>query len=315
MKHELEFPISFEWERQRDKPTMGISFDCNTVVLNGEVYLEGSDPYVIHQYSPTSDTWADFKKPMILTCGIAALNSKLILVGGDGVVTWDSEAQEWIYSYTSPPTKRSASAVVCYKNYLIIAGGYLDDKLIQSTTSVEVLDTDSGEWYRAPPMPYNGNTITAVVIGQHLYLHFGVRGSLTMSKSILKVCLPTLISHTLAGKNRDTSIWEKLPDVPFYNSELFSIGSMLLSAGGTPTGTAGVYMSAMKIQSYKVVSDICLFNPFTNQWVKVGDLPEPRFYCKCVAYSPVNLLLVGGDVGLKKSTSAVYTATISRFHF
>ena len=101
----------------------------------------------------------------------------------------------------------------------------------------------------------------------------------------------------------------------FYNSALFSIGNMLLSAGGTLEGTAGTLASAIKIKSYKVVSDIYLFNPFTNQWVKVGDLPEPQFDCKCVTYSPDKLLLVGGDVGLKKKTSAVYTATINRFHF
>ena len=230
-------------------------------------------------------------------------------------MTWNSEAHEWIYSYPTVSIKRSSSAVVSYKSYVIVAGGYLDDKLIQSTTTVDVFDTDSGKWYRAPPMPYNGSFIAPVVIGQHLYLQFGMRGSLTMSKSILKVSLPTLISHTFAEKTRDTSIWEKLPDVPFYNSTLFSIGNMLLTAGGTPTGTAGVYLSAMKIQSYKIVSDICLFNPYTNLWVKVGNLPEPRFDCKCIAYSPGSLLLVGGDVGMKKPTSAIYTATISRFHF
>lgn len=284
-------------------------------MLNGEVYLEGnSDPHVIHQYTPARDTWTEFQRP-IFTCGITALNGKLILVDNDGVMTWNSEAHEWVYNYPAVPTQRVAPGVVGYKSYVIVAGGYPDDRLFQSTTAVELLDTDSGKWYKAPPMPYNGCYITSVVIGQHLYLQFGTRGSLTISKSILKVSLPTLILHTLAGKNRDTSIWEKLPDVPFYNSTLFSIGNMLLSAGGTRTGTAGAIVSAMKIQSYKVVSDICLFNPHTDQWVKVGDLPGPQFDCKCVAYSPGSLLFVGGDIGMNKPTSAVHTATISRFHF
>ena len=311
----MEFPISFKWERKGDKPTKGTGFASNPIVLNGEVYLEGdSDPYVIHQYTPARDTWMEFQKP-ILTCGITALNGKLILVDIDGVMTWNSEAHEWIYSYPTVSIKRSSSAVVSYKSYIIVAGGSLYDSVLQSTTAVDVLDTDSGKWYKAPPMPYNGWNITSVVIGQHLYLQFGMRGSLTMSKSILKVSLPTLISHTFAEKTRDTSIWEKLPDVPFYNSTLFSIGNMLLTAGGTPTGTAGTIVSAIKIQNYKIVSDICLLNPFTDQWVKVGDLPEPRFDCKCIAYSPGSLLLVGGDVGMKKPTSAVHTAGISRFHF
>ncbi len=60
---------------------------------------------------------------------------------------------------------------------------------------------------------------------------------MTHSKSLLRVSLPTLISHTLQGRNRDTSIWEKMPDVPFYVTTLFSIGNMLLTAGGTPGGS------------------------------------------------------------------------------
>ena len=310
----MEFPISFKWERKGDEPTKGKGFASNSVVLNGEVYLEGLSDGVIHQYTPARDTWTEFQKPT-LTYAIAALNGKLILLNNDGVMTWNSEAHKWVYDYPTVPTQRVVPAVVGYKSYVIVAGGYPDDRVFQSTTAVELLDTDSGKWYKAPPMPYNGCEIKSVVIGQHLYLQFGTRGSLTMSKSILKVSLPTLISHTFAGKNRDTSVWEKLPDVPFYNSTLFSIGNMLLSAGGSPTGTAGTIVSAMKIQSYKIVSDIYLFNPFTDQWVKVGDLPEPRSGCECIAYSPGSLLLVGGYVDLKKPTSAIYTATISRFHF
>lgn len=254
--------------------------------------------------------------------GIAALSGSLIVVGcscipyHNGVMTWNCKARKWIGSYPSLPTDRLSPAAVSYKSYVIVAGGDLNDKVVdQSTTTVEVLDTDSKKWYRAPPMPYNGSDITPVVIGQHLYIHLKLRGLLTMSKSILKVSLPTLISHTLAGKNRDTAIWEKLPDVPFYNSALFSIGNMLLSAGGTPVGTAGALASAMKIKSFKIVSDIYLFNPSTNQWVKVGDLPEPQLNCQCVSYLPGKFLLVGGDVGLKEKSSAVYTATINRFHF
>ena len=57
-----------------------------------------------------------------------------------------------------------------------------------------------------------------------------------------------------------------------YGSAFFSVGSMLLTAAwAIPIGTAGTLASDMKIESYKVVSDI---HPLiTNQWVKVGGLP------------------------------------------
>ena len=108
----------------------------------------------------------------------------------------------YVAIHASLPTNRTLPAAVSYKNFLIVAGGVPSDKL-QSTTAVEVLDTDSGNWYRAPPMPYNGHHISPVIVGQHLYLHLRLRGSITLSKFILKVFLPILISHTLAGKNHN----------------------------------------------------------------------------------------------------------------
>ena len=129
-----------------------------------------------------------------------------------------------------------------------------------------------------------------------------------------------LTTNSAQGKNRDTSIWEKMPDVPYYMTALFSIGNMLLTAGGTHSGTFGNMLSAMRVKDAKVSADIHLFNPHTNQWLKIGELPEPRMWCACTQLPSGKLLVVGGEsvVRFKLSESklsTVYTATISGSYF
>ena len=182
---------------------------------------------------------------------------------------------------------------------------------------MEILDTRSGQWFKAPPMMYNGKLIQPVIIGKNLYFLFNFRGIATSSKSLLRVSLPTLISHTLQGKNQDASIWEKLPDVPLYQTTLFSIGNMLLTAGGTHAGTVSLVLNAMSMKRDKPSADIHLFNPHTNQWLKIGELPEPRLAYACTVLPSGKLLVAGGGVIKtgEKNLSTVYTATIAGSYF
>ena len=125
-------------------------------------------------------------------------------------------------------------------------------------------------------------------------------------KYLLRVSLPTLISHTLQGKNHDTFIWEKIPEVPHYNTTLFSVGNMLLTAGGD-CGT---------LFASQPSADIHLFNPHTNEWLKIGELPKPRFLCACTLLPSTGKLLVAGGQGNGYSLlPTVNTATVAGSYF
>lgn len=305
--------VSFQWKKESEMP-VAVSRVSSPVVVNGKVYFEANALTVIYEYTLDTNSWTELPRPAGHVYGITALNKKLALVGDTVVSIWNSEAKKWTnYDNTGIPTSRTCPAVTGYETYVIVAGG-VPEKNIQSTTVVEILDTTSGKWYTAPPMPYNGLEVQSVVIGQYLYLHLRLRGTLTLSKSMLRVSLPTLISNAMSGRNRDASVWEKLPSLPFCRGAPFRIGNMLLTAGGTPSGSVGTAMSALKFKSYKVVTDIHLFNPHTSQWFKVGDLPEPYFNFSCVYIPPGKILVAGGEIDLGKYSSALHTATISRFH-
>lgn len=320
-RNELTFPLTFKWEKQNDFP-YGTRIE-NICIINGKVCITGR--CIIFEYTPETDTWVKLPTPTE-DHGMVSLNGKLTLVGGvkkgfnsHEIQVWDSDSKQWTQPYPSMPMARRLPGCATYQHYLVIAGGFVEPGQFQSsTTSVEILDTKSGQWYKAPPMMYNGAHIQSVLIGQSLYFQLRYRGMATASKSLLRVSLPTLISHAMQGNNRDTSIWEKMPDVPFYWTTLFLIGNMLLAAGGNPSGTVGAVLSVFHIKSNESIADIYLFNPHTNQWLKIGELPERGMWCACTVLPSGKLLVAGGEDVTKMDfgmLSTVYTATISGSYF
>ena len=280
----------------------------------------------IYEYTPDTDMWVKLQTPTERH-GMLSLNGKLTLVGGvmkesekysPVIRVWDGDSKRWIKPYPQMPMGRTGPGCACYQHYLIVAGGRTW-KDIQSLTSVEILDTKSGQWFKAPPMMYNGKLIQSEIIGKNLYFLLNFRGIATSSKSLLRVSLPTLISHTLQGRNRDASIWEKLPDVPLYQTTLFSIGNMLLTAGGIHVGTVSLALTALYMKRDKPSADIHLFNPHTNQWLKIGELPESSMRCACTVLPSGKLLVAGGEGVPTMSSdgllSTVYTATIAGSYF
>ena len=251
---------------------------------------------------------------------MVSLDGKLALVCGAGkwmlsgidIVERESD-DRWLYSHPYPPVPlgHSNPACISHQHYLIVAGG---GEMIGSLDRVDILDTDSKQWYVAPPLPCGGSNVQTVVIGETLYALF--QGNLIRSRTLYRVSLPTLISYTLQGKNRkshSSAIWEKLPDVPFYQSTLFSIGNMLLTAGGLCSGVITEAIELLRHRNDRLRSDIFLLNPHNYKWVKVGELPEARCSCGCtVLPESGKLLVVGGRIaGEQHPSDSVYTATIS----
>ena len=241
------------------------------------------------------------------------LNDKITLIvsglkSGE-IYVWDGEMQQWTKPYPLIPMAYQGPGCASYQHYLIVAER--EPPTGSEITRVQILDTSSGQWYKATPMHHNGPmpyNVQSVIIGKTLYLSY--------SKSILSVSLPTLISRAIQENYYDMSIWKKLPNVPFYDTTLFSIGNMLLTAGGSG-GLVSVLLDVMHLKSIKPSADIYLLNPHNNQWVKVGELPAARWGCACTVLPSGKLLVAGGSYGHRggQYLSTVYIATISRPYF
>ena len=77
--------------------------------------------------------------------------------------------------------------------------------------------------------------------------------------------VPTLISGA------KSSVWETLPYTPFYHSSPVIIGNTLLTVGGSDKPLFG-----------NPITSIQMYNPTTNQWTKVDDLPKPMSDPYCI---------------------------------
>ena len=324
----LTFPLIFEWKKQGNMP-YATNFD-NLCIINGKVYISECQRHSILEYNPDADTWVDLPTPT-KGHGMVSHNGKLTLVGGlakkstsrsSKIRVWDSDSKQWTEPY--PPMTSGWAEVVCasYLHYLIIArfsGESVGHEVFEiMITDVEILDTRSGQWFEAPPMPCNRPLIQPVTIGESLFISSMVKTvAAPMYTSatwypdhvLWRVSLPTLISHAVQGKDRDISIWERLPGVPYDLTTLFSIGNMLLAAGGE---CGSRLLGFLGSRSYKSSADIHLFNPHLNQWLKISELPEPRFSCACTLLPSGKLLVAGGYGDRKCPLPTVYTATIAR---
>jgi hypothetical protein len=225
----LQWPLPLTWRRGKDAPTDWL-LRVSSVVISGVVYCGGNNPgsRVVVQYSPESGDWSELPSPPVGGFAMTSLNGQLVLasglVGGDGdarIRVWDSGRREWVHPYHPMPTGRGLSAAVGYQNYLIVACGdpHRDE--------VEVLDSSSGRWYRAQPVPVGGHRMSSVVVGDRWYLSsFGYWED--EKKHIFWAHLPTLTSSATSAHTTTERIWHELPTPPVARPTLFALQGHLL---------------------------------------------------------------------------------------
>ena len=239
------------------------------VSFNGKLYVKGGswETETVLEYTPGHDKWTELPPPPDLEYfPIAIRRGKLWVVGGrykstckrtNTILTFDEHSQQWIQSQPAMPTALTTPAVIGYQNHLIVAGGFNSEG--NAIPAVNILDTTSNKWKTAQPLPSTDHYYT-VLIEDTLYLV----GQET--QTVLRAHVPTLISGA------KSSVWETLPNTLFYRSSPVTIDNTLLTVGGSDK-PSWVGNPTTSIQMY---------NPTTNQWTRVGALPEPVRYPSCI---------------------------------
>ena len=238
------------------------------VALNGKLYVRGVSwgTETVVEYTPGRDKWTKLPLPPVEDFTIATLRGKLLVVGGEDkstgkktntILTFDEHSQRWIQSHPAMPTALTSLAVIGYQDHLIVAGGR--NSVHNTIPDVNILDTTSNKWKTAQPLPSTDRYYT-VLIEDSLYLV----GQGT--ETVIRAHVPTLIPGAKSG------VWETLPNAPYYWLSPVAIGNTLLTVGGKDKQWGGGYPT----------TSIQMYNPTTNQWTRVGDLPEPVHYPRCI---------------------------------
>ncbi len=273
-----------------------------SVVVQGRLYVVGGwagwgSNYIVMEYDIGSGEWTTLPRYRACNFAMAVISNQLVLVGGDEqggcskvLGVWGADRKVWTHPYPDMPTARSKSSAVVYNEWLVVVGGVASGKPL---SNVEVMNTGSGKWYTTLPTPTPWYSMKTAVVGDLVYF----MGGNSMGYC---VCIPTLLSHitSKASSGTDRQIWKEVPELHLRLSTPLSISGSLLAVGGMD-------------KDYKAVTAIHLYQPDSVAWVKVGDLPFPRYNCTCAMTTDRKLLVAGGGDGGRQYLKRVDVALIA----
>ena len=274
----------------------------NAVVLQKNVYVGGGNAYdgcIVQMYNVESNQWSCLPRYTYMRFAMTVINNHLILVGGNSPSTWkatkklaafDPETQKWTYT-PSMPTPRYWPAVATYDIWLLVAGGY--SRTCYGLATVELLNTSTNQWMSASPLPIQCNYMTSAIAQNNWYL-------ITNSKEVYRVSLPDIVSQTVdqSTASESPALWRCLPNTPLSYSAAIAFHGSLLIVGGR-----------FDLSDNKSTS-IYLYQPKSEIWTKVGDLPTACDDCACIALPSGDLLVAGGYDSSVQRTSQVHVASV-----
>ena len=268
-----------------------MSHYIQSVQVQGTLYVgggaaAGDNKYIVMTYDISAGKWATL--PPYSTCYFAmtAIDNHLVLVGGEGrggnyskvLGVWSEDSKKWTHPYPDMITPRFACSAVVYNQYLAVAGGKRDGVRL---SSVEVMNTDTKQWYAGPPTPIAWTEMKTAIVGDTCYFMGGWIEDIA-TNNVYSVSLPALVSQLNSDSSaKDTQTWKELPQLPVTGATPLSISGSLLAVGGEDKDS-------------KVVSALHFYQPDAGQWVKVADMPTPRHTPTCIMIRDKELLVAGG---------------------
>ena len=250
----------------------------------GGGYADENNNYTVMTYDISTGKWATL--PPYRTWGFAmtSINNQIVLVGGcehgnlrsKVVGVWDADNKQWTHPYPEMHTARALCSVVVHNEWLVVAGNW--SALCPLLSSVEVMNTNSKQWYAGPPIPIMWSSMRSATVGDECYFMGGSTGSPT--NTVYSVSLSALTTGLNSSTRKGQKIWKEISGLQTTLSTPLSISGSLLAVGGVD-------------KDYKAVTAIHLYQPDTGEWVKVGDLPTPKSHCTCAMITDSELLVSG----------------------
>ena len=179
---------------------------------------------------------------------------------------WSEEPKRWTHPLSPMITACESPSVATHNNrWLVVMGGYDGETQI---SRVEILNTDSTQWYHAASLPQPLSQSLPAIIGNMCYHLGGYTEGFATSQKVFSVCLDDLISQAVskpacASAPPTPSPWQSLPDTRLKQSTALAFNGALLAAGGSLSWSTDIYH----------------YQPSSRRWVKAGELPSRRSTC------------------------------------
>ena len=269
--------------------------------------------YKIYAYHIPSSSWSLTPDTPCKAFALAVIDDLLTTVGGYGgeiisklfSLTGEGSGRRWTEKFPPMPTKRYDVAALCTGTILIVAGGYVDnDKAIKT---VEMLNTETGEWHTAADLPQPLTSSSIALRGDLVYLLGGFGNlkdsgptNLVYSCSLTSLLFSTgstsLGGHLVNTLTRSSkgSPWNRVADLPVKFSTAVSLHGQLLAIGGVDS-------------KLKPTTAVYMYQPTTNSWEIISHMTIPRYQCLSAVLPDNQVMVVGGwTTGNKKCDSVEF---------
>jgi len=303
----LQLPLQLRWRTYRNMEYAMTEYPHSVVLersvcVGGGYAVYGDGEYCMQVFNMDAEKWSHLPRYRYRYFTMTVINHHLTLVGGrssggqkvtNQLAVYEPSSQDWTFPYNPMPTPRYRPAVLMYDLWLLVAGGR--DASFTDLVTVELFNTSTNQWLATSSLPTLCSLLTSAIVDNYGYLVMN-------SKQVFCVSLPDIVSQTVDQSVQSTAsklpaLWCRLPDTPLSCSAAISLRGYLLVVGGRhANGTR---------------TDIYLYQPESEQWTKVGDLPNARYYCSCVVVPSGELLVAGGSESSVRLTSRVDVAVLN----
>ena len=138
---------------------MGGDYSTNAVVAVDGRILYVTVSHQVYAHTIGTSSWSQLPEGPTNSCPLVIINNLLTLVGGNRSgttynqlfsLTGEGSRRKWTEEFPPVPTKRYGVIALCTGTALIVAGGNED---YSSGKAVEVMNTETKQWFTAPDIP------------------------------------------------------------------------------------------------------------------------------------------------------------------
>ena len=261
-------------------------------MFRGAAVVDGDMAYFMNwdgevcSYNVSSKKWSKLSKCTYQYSSLAVVNGQLTAIGGCKDIFNESTYTNKLLSlpgykevFPTMPTKRRDTTAVTSKKHLIVAGGAIGLSCAYGLNTVEVMDTKSLVWSTVASLRHSYYEASGTICVDQFYM-LGGSDPKGMTKSVLTCSLTELLQSSPSS----SSIWHRVADAPAYHFTCAAVNGELLAVGG-------------RDKDGKSSSAIHKYNPTTNSWDLISNMPTARYLSLIVVLPTNEMMVVGGSNG------------------
>ena len=269
----------------------------------------------VYVYDINGNQWDRLPPPGQYMGTLQIINSNLTVIGGNDnttdkttnkVTTYNNNS--WKNIHPNMIKSRLKPGAVTYLDYVIVAGGTLDDNTFSD--DIEVLNyKQSSHWVIARIKLPEPMRLPSLTISDDLLYIVGYSIATGRTDAAHKVPVDIITSSAAQLTSNQTPHWTKLPPAPHFHTAVI------------PNSCPPVIIGGDDNIQYVPTVDIRVLDVPSNSWKEIASLPTPRVYTAVVPINHDSILVIGGYTGgrnveeaLAHSISLVERGTVRLCH-